>query len=284
MKGTIVGGVLMMSASLAVAATDANPRTMVICAPGFPGDTESAQPTMDAFALAAAAAAEWSAGSLRAVYHPTEQGGLDRIAGDDVALVIVPLPFFLRTGERFDLRPALLAENASGTEEIWSLAARRGAVASAAALEGWEITGRPGYAPAFVRGPILGEWGRLPDSTRITATSGVLGALRRAAAGEKVAVLLDAAQTASLSSLPFAGDLEIVARSGRLPGGVLCTVGDRLQDGAADAFIRGMLRLHRSQAGEEALAGMRLKRFRKLDEEALEAARRSYREAIGRAP
>jgi len=57
-----------------------------------------------------------------------------------------------------------------------------------------------------------------------------------------------------------------------------------LSSGEADAFRQGLLRLHRSPAGEEALAGMRLKRFHKLDEKALEAARRSYDEAKESAP
>jgi hypothetical protein len=284
MKCVTVGGLLIMATGLAVSVADVAPRTVVICAPGFPGDTESARTTMEAFARAASEAAEWPDGSLRAVYHPDEQGGLERLAGDDVVLAIVPLPLFLRSGERFDLRPVLQIENSSGPDEIWSLAARRGALPSPTVLDGWEITGSPGYAPAFVRGPILGEWGELPDGARITATSSVLGALRRAAAGEKVAVLLDTPQTASLSSLPFAQDLEVVARSGRLPGAVLCTVGDRLPAAEADAFLQGLLRLHRTPAGEEALAGMRLKRFRKLDEKGLEAARRSYLEAKGSAP
>jgi hypothetical protein len=280
MKGMMAGVLLIVALGL-VAAAGAAPRTVVICAPGFPGDTEAARTTMEAFARAAAGAANWPEGSLNAVYHQTEQGGLERLAGDDAVLAIVPLPFFLRHGERFDLRPALQIENTTGTEEIWSLAARRGAVASPEALGGWEITGRPGYAPAFVRGPLLGAWGPLPAGVRITATASVLGALRRAAAGEQVAVLLDAAQTASLPSLPFAGDLEIVATSGRLPGGVLCTVGDRLPAAEVDSMVAGLLDLHRSPAGEEALAAMRLKRFRKLDAPALEAARRAYRAAGG---
>lgn len=284
MRCVTVGGLLILATGLVLSAADVAPRTVVICAPGFPGDTESARTTMEAFARASAEAAEWPDGSLRAVYFPDEQGGLDRLAGDDVVLAIVPLPLFLRSGERFDLRPALQIENSTGTEEVWSLAAQRGALPSPAALDGWEITGRPGYAPAFVRGPVLGEWGRLPEGARITATSSVLGALRRAAAGEKVAVLLDAAQTASLSSLPFAQDLELVARSGRLPGGVLCTVGDRLPAAEADAFLQALLRLHQAPAGEEALAGMRLKRFRKLDEKGLDAVRRSYLEAKESAP
>jgi hypothetical protein len=262
MKGMMAGVLLIVALGL-VAAAGAAPRTVVICAPGFPGDTEAARTTMEAFARAAAGAANWPEGSLNAVYHQTEQGGLERLAGDDAVLAIVPLPFFLRHGERFDLRPALQIENTTGTEEIWSLAARRGA------------------APAFVRGPLLGAWGPLPAGVRITATASVLGALRRAAAGEQVAVLLDAAQTASLPSLPFAGDLEIVATSGRLPGGVLCTVGDRLPAAEVDSMVAGLLDLHRSPAGEEALAAMRLKRFRKLDAPALEAARRAYRAAGG---
>jgi hypothetical protein len=223
-------------------------------------------------------------GSLRAVYHQTEQDGIERLAAPDAVLAIVPLPFYLRHGERFDLDPVLQIENTAGTEEIWSLAARRGAVTSPASLDGWEITGRPGYAPAFVRGPVLGGWGSLPEGVRITATASVLGALRRAASGETIAVLLDAAQADSLASLPFAHDLEIVARSGPLPGGVLCTVGGRVPATESEAIVAGFLELHRSPAGEEALAGMRLKRFRKLDTKAVEAARRAYREAVGSVP
>jgi hypothetical protein len=280
MKGMMAGVLLIVALGL-VAAAGAAPRTVVICAPGFPGDTEAARTTMEAFARAAADAAQWPEGSLDAVYHQTEEGGLGRLAGDDAVLAIVPLPFFLRNGDRFHLRPALQIENTTGPEEVWSLAARRGAVASPASLDGWEITGRPGYAPAFVRGPVLGRWGSLPAGVRITPTASVLAGLRRAAAGEKVAVLLDAAQTASLPSLPFAKDLEIVATSGRLPGGVLCTVGDRLPAAEADAMIAGLMDLHRGPAGQEALAGMRLKRFRKLDGEALEAARSAYEKAGG---
>jgi len=283
MKVTAIAAIILAGATAAMSAAGAvtTPRMLVVCAPGFPGDTESARTTMEGFARAAVEAAHWPEGSLSAVYHPTEQGGIEQLAGDDVVLAIVPLPFFLRSGERFDLRPLLQIENTTGTEEIWSLAVLRGAVSSPAALDGWEITGRPGYAPAFVRGPVLGNWGTLPAGVRITATSSVLAALRRAAAGEKIAVLLDAAQTASLASLPFAKELQIVANSGRLPGGVLCKVGDRLPAAEVDTIVAGLLALHRTPAGEEALAAMRLKRFRKLDAAAVEAARRAYRIADG---
>src|SRR5512137_188895 len=69
--------------------------TLVVCAPGYPGSTEEAQPAMDAFAAAAGAAAAWPSGDLQAVYFETEAGGIERLAREDAGLALVPLPFFL---------------------------------------------------------------------------------------------------------------------------------------------------------------------------------------------
>ncbi len=132
MKSTIATVVLLVFAVPAAAEVPATPRMLVFCAPGYAGDTESAQPTMDLFASAVASAAGWPAGNLQAVYHQTERGGLDRIAGEDAALAIVSLSFLLRAGERLGLRPKLLIEMFSEGGGVWSLAARRGALSSAA--------------------------------------------------------------------------------------------------------------------------------------------------------
>ncbi len=48
-------------------------------APGYPGGAGDAQPFVDQFAKAAAAAAGWDPGSLAAIYDPTEQGGLAKL-------------------------------------------------------------------------------------------------------------------------------------------------------------------------------------------------------------
>ena len=53
--------------------------TLVFCAPGYPGGAGDAQPLVDQFASAAAAASGWPAGSLAAVYDPTEEGGLAKL-------------------------------------------------------------------------------------------------------------------------------------------------------------------------------------------------------------
>ncbi len=214
---------------------------LVVCAPHHPGTTADAQPTMDAFATAVTRAAGWPAGSLRAEYQPTEEGGRARLAGPDAVLTLVTEPFFVEHGEALALKPLLQAMPAGAEEgEVWSLVAPRGKVTGPASLAGWELHGSAAYAPRFVRETALGAWGELPPAVRLVPTAQVLSALRRAAAGERVAVLLDGTQAAALKTLPFAGDLEVVARSPRLPAALLCSVAGRALPGPLDPMKAGM--------------------------------------------
>lgn len=256
-------------------------KVIVLCAPGYPGNTFQALPTMDAFAKRAGHAAGWPEGKLGAVYHETEKGGLDRLASDDAAMALVPLPFFLQHGAALGLKPRLEAEQDSGATEVWSLVAKKGAIVSPASLDGWELTGKPGYAPAFVRGPVLRGWGAVPATARITFSAGILSILRRAAAGEKIAAVLDGEQTAALASLPFVNDLEVVARSKALPASVLSIVRDHLTPAEAESLAKALLRLHETEEGKEVLKRMRMKRFLPVDTKSLDAAQRVFKESAG---
>jgi hypothetical protein len=257
-------------------ARSASPKVLVICAPGYPGTTAQARPVMEAFAGAAARAGGWPSGSLSAVYHERAEPGLARLAEDDAALALVPLPFYLQHGPALKLAPRLQVVRDSGAAETWSLVAKKGTVASAAALAGFEVAGAPGYAPAFVRGPVLGPWGALPPSATVRFTPAILSALRRAAAGEKVAVLLDSAQSSALASLPFAGDVETVYRAKPLPGTLLCTVGDRAKGPEFEALLKALAGLHKTPEGADALQAMRMVRFEAADLPGIEAARKAF--------
>jgi hypothetical protein len=243
--------------------------TVVVCAPGYPGNTEQAQPTMDEFAAALARAAGWPEGSLRAEYSERADAGVERIRSGDAVLALVTLPFYLEFGSDLELRPHLQAVRERGAVESWSLVVQEGTVRSPGDLSGWEVTGVPGYSPRYVRGPVLGGWGDLPGDVEVTSTSRALSALRRASRGEKVAVLLDDVQAAALASLPFGGSLEIVARSGPLPASVLCTVGDGLVSGNGE-LLEALAGLHRTEYGAVAMEAMELRRFEMLDPERLE--------------
>lgn len=271
-----------LSLAPAVKAAPAAPLTLVTCAPGFPGTTAEAQPAMDALAAALGRAAGLPEGGLGAVYLPTEAAGLTRLGAADAGLALVSLPFFLAHQADLGLTPRLQVELAPGGGlERWSLVARRGRVAKAADLTGFTVLSTAGYAPAFVRGA-PGAWGRIPATATVAATTQVLSALRKAASGADVAVLLDGAQAEALASLPFAGDLEVLARSAPVPTSVLCTVGSRLPTPRWAPLERAFLTLHAAPAGAAALAGVRMARFAPLDPAALSAARGLVASEAGR--
>lgn len=266
--------------AFAAALADAPRGTIVVCAPGSPGTAEEAQGAMDAFAAAVAARAGLPAAALGATYAASEDAGIARLRAADASIALVSLPFFLKHERalalRAELQPVLLGGTAM---ERWSLVARKGRIAAPAALDGFTILSTAGFSPGFVRGPALAGWGRLPPTVRIAQSPAVLSALRRAAAGEPVAVLLDGAQEAALPALPFAPDLEVVARSPALPVGVVAAVDRRLPAARWGRIAAALRELPESPAGAEALAGIRMSRFVLLDAKGLSAARRAYAEA-----
>lgn len=246
---------------------------LVACAPGSPGTTAEAQPSMDALSSALARAAGLQEGALGALYVPGEAEGVARLRAPDAGVALLTLPFFLAHADALALAPRLGVDVVgSGLVERWSLVARRGRVAKPADLAGLTVLSTAGYAQSFVRGA-LGAWGRIPDATKVAQTSQILSALRKAASGADVVVLLDGAQAAALASLPFAGDLEVVARSPLVPTSVVATIGRRLPPAQWGALEKAFLGVAGEPAGAAALAGVRMTRFAPLDPAALAAAR-----------
>ena len=235
--------------------------TLVFCAPGYPGETGDAQPYLDQFAQTLAAAAGWQKGSLTAVYDPTESGGLARLARADAGLAFVPYPFVVAHGVQLHLAPLVDADvTDTGPRQRWQLIAQRGRVKGPASLAGFTLVSTAGYAPGFITGTALAAY-PLPHDVHIEATGQVLSALRRAAAGEPVAVLLDQSGATALASLPFAGQLEAVAQSAEVPVAVLAVVDSRVPAARAQSLRTALLDLSHDRANAEVLAALRLKGF-----------------------
>jgi hypothetical protein len=235
--------------------------TLVFCAPGYPGGAADAQPFLDAFAAAAAQAAQWPAESLAATYEATEAGGLAKLANPEAALAFVPFPFFVEHAAGLKLAPLVQADvTGVGVQERWTLVAKKGGVSSAASMSGYSILSIAGYAPDFVRKYALADWA-LPADVKISQSAQVLSVLRRVAAGEPLTVLLDGTQMSSLASLPFANELQAVTQSAPLPGAILAVVDARLSKARAEALRAALLSLSHSAAGAEVLANLRLRGF-----------------------
>ena len=235
--------------------------TLVFCAPGYPGGPGDAQPLIDQFTNAAVAISGWPAGSLAAVYEPTEEGGLAKLGSADAVLAFVPYPFFVEHAAQLHLTPLVQADVADvGPQQRWTLVAKSGHVTGPASMSGYTILSVAGYAPNFVRHIALEGWA-LPSDVKIESTGQILSALRRVAAGEQVAVLLDQTQAAALPSLPFASELKVVRQSPELPVAIIAVVDSRVTAGRARALQAGLLKIGRVSGSADSLAPLRLHGF-----------------------
>jgi hypothetical protein len=234
--------------------------TLVFCAPGYPGGSGDAQPFVDHFAKDAATSAGWKSDSLGAVYDPTEQGGLAKLADKDSVLAFVPYAFYVQHGAELHLAPLAQADvTGVGIQERWTLVGKAGgAVTGAASMTGYTILSAAGYAPEFVKHGALAAWA-LPADIKIESTGQILSALRRVASGEPVVALLDQTQAAALATLPFAAQMKTLTQSAPLPVAVIVVVDGRLPEARAKAFQAALIKMNSANA--ETLASLRLKGF-----------------------
>jgi hypothetical protein len=241
--------------------------TLVVCAPGYPGTPAEAQPAMDALALALGKAA---GAPVQAVYEETAEGGMRKLASADAALLLAPLPFFLDHEKELALVARAMATPKDGAPlQRWTLVTRKDHPAQ---LTGYAVQSAAGFSPRFVR-----AMSQLPPDARIIDSSAVLSGLRRAAGGEKLAVLLDGAQTQALSTLPFAAELAPLSSSAPVPVAIVATVGKRPRHWKA--LQAAFLSIGREAAAREALDGVQMSGFVPVDSAALSAARAAYRKA-----
>jgi ABC-type phosphate/phosphonate transport system substrate-binding protein len=234
--------------------------TLVFCAPGYPGASGDAQPFVDHFAKDAAASAGWKPDSLGAIYDPTEQGGLAKLADKDSVLAFVPYAFYVQHGAALHLAPLAQADVAGvGTQERWTLVGKAGGpVTSAPTMAGYTILSVAGYAPEFVKHSVLVSW-PLPADVKFESTGQILSALRRVASGEPAVALLDQTQSAALATLPFASQIKTLTQSAPLPVALIVVVDARVPDARAKAFQSALIKMNSANA--ETLASLRLKGF-----------------------
>jgi hypothetical protein len=205
------------------------------------------------------------------IYYGAAEAGRAKIAADATASGLVSPAFYYEFAAALSLQARLEAIPQSGAGEVYSLVAKKGLVASPAALSGWEITGNAGFSESFVRQAVLGSWGRLPEDARVTYSALPLSALRKSASGEHVAVLLNREQAGALGTLPFAPELEVLHKSGSFPAGLFCLIPNRLPGARADSLVRALRELDQTEAGRETLKSIRLSGFTVLEKSRLKA-------------
>src|SRR6267378_2859749 len=247
--------------------------TLVVCAPGSPGNTAEAQPSMDALARSLEKAAQPPDGLVAAAYEETEAGCSRRLANKNAVMILATLPFYLAHEKELGLVPRLSAVPQGGEAlQRWTLLTGKDHPAS---LQGYTVFSSAGDSKRFVRAAAPG----LPGQVDVQPAPAILSALRRAANGEKVAVLLDGAQFASMGTLPFASSLAVVETSQPMPVALVATVGKRIDERRWKELETAFLRLTDDRSARNALDGVRMAGFVPLDEKDLATARAAWRRA-----
>jgi hypothetical protein len=245
-----------MSTLIAAAAS-----LLVFCAPGYPGSSADAQPLVGEFAATLAAAAGWPAGSLTAVYDASDKSDLTRLAAPEAGLAFVPYPFYVQYAAQLHMVPLAQADVApAGLQQRWTLVLHKGHALPPAGLAGVTIISTAGYAPNFVRNVLHNPPALAADAT-ITATGQVLSALRRAANGDPVAVLLDQEQADALASLPFAANLATFGPSAPVPVALIVVVDGRIAQARAQELSQALLHLSATPQGAATLNRLKLNGF-----------------------
>lgn len=233
-------------------------------APGYPGDTEQAQETMDRFAATLSQTLGKREGDISVVYHSDVEGGLKEFEAGTVDLAMVSAPVYFEYGERFLLSPVMQATRVEPSTGQWTLVAGRDKIGDASALSGWTLGSHAGFSQEFVHRMLAG-YGTLPADTTIVFQTRLRSALRKASNGEPIAILLDGTQAAALDSLSFVDQLEVLHRSDPLPSNVVCLVGDRFDEATRKRWLRALWSLADTHQGKGILEEMRLKGFEPID-------------------
>jgi hypothetical protein len=267
-----LAGALALGTGHAAPAAAPAEHTLVVCSPGSPGTSDDARARMDAFA---AAASTRGGGRIAAIYEPAEDACVERLGS--AALGLVALPFFLAHERELGLVPRLQVVAAGRPAlEHWALVGPRGRISRPGALAGYTIVSSAAYAPAFIRGVVVGGFGAIPADVKLEQSTAVLSALRRAASGEPVAVVLDGTQLAQLGSLPFASRLQVIAQSPAMPAGLVVTVDARVPAGTWSGIERALIGLSSDRAATPVLGAIEVARFEPVDSGALAQARRAF--------
>lgn len=236
-------------------------RLLVVCAPGHPGTADQAMPTLETFT---ALLSHRTGHAWAPVFCDGPDDGVRLLGRPGVRAALVTLPFLAEFGRSLGLDPLARPVAVQGDPAPWVLVAGKGKLTKPSGLAGWEVTSRSGYAKRFVTALLAEGFGPLPADIRVTYTSRALGALRRAAAGENVAVLLDGEEAVALQGLPFADRLDVVVRSKPLPLSLFAVVGSRTAS-EMDRWVEALVRMGEEAAGRAVLQEMRIARFERVN-------------------
>lgn len=209
----MVLGILLISYSLAWAA----PTPVVVCYPGGPVKDQEANNAMVSMLRIVEKAGQWPKGNFDSFFTTKAEECKRLIRDKKPAFSIMSLGLFLELKEQEQLLPIIQPRIKGKYSEIYRILVQKGKYKTLQDLKDKSLSGTPLEEPLFISRIIFKGALDAASFFKMKPTRQALSALRSLDKGELDAVLLTDQQYASLNSLPFARQLEVIFSSDSIP-------------------------------------------------------------------
>ena len=220
----------LASAGLLAQESADSSRKFMICHSTGIATAEEAQPYIDGFGKYLADKLGWSEGTYGTRFEDTRAGAVKAFANWKPAYASVALGVYLESGDRFKLKPLVMAKVNGKNTNLYRVVVKKGAYGTLDDLKGKVLTGNLVEDPVFLSRIVFDGKLEADKHFVLKQTNRALRAIRKVARGKADAALVDDIQFVSLKQLPMFKKLDVIYVSKDIPNLGLVYV-----DGLADA-------------------------------------------------
>lgn len=273
----LVAFAILGSSPAARAAQKASPLALAIVNPGGPGGGAEGDKLAGELASHLADAAGLAGDPITAAYFTQSAPAVTYLAKHKDAFVLGSLGFFLAQRRTAKLLPLARLVGQAGSDELYSVVVRKGRYRNLDELRGKTLVGSvladdPRFVDRFAFGGklVASEHFRCEPSER------PLSALRKLAADEVDAVLLNRSQRAALERMPLSEKLEVIHASAPVPTvGLMMTATPRTRR-LRERIVQAVTRLCGTEKGAPVCQTYGITGFEPVGEDTLREAIATY--------
>ena len=190
---------------------------ILICYPGGSVRARDAKPAMDNMVGVLESIGGWPQGTIETSFTSRLDECREMLAEKKPPFAIMSLGLFLEKRGKYHMKPLAQPTIDGRKTDVYRILVRKGSYANLEALKGKKLSGPWLTEEDFLKRIIFKNSIDPKKFFELKPSRRALRSLRKLARGKLDAVIVNQRQYESLSSLPFAGDLEAVFTSDELP-------------------------------------------------------------------
>ncbi|MFH2010588.1 MAG: PhnD/SsuA/transferrin family substrate-binding protein [bacterium] len=225
MKRYLISLLVILGTLLWTPRANAGSRNLLICIPGSPGTSATAQTYMAPFYRRIESLATWQVGSLQGSYQPTYSGCLSKINSWQPGFAVMSQGVYLEHRKALRLNVIGSLQMFAGAGKQLYLVVKKGSFKTVADLQGKRLTSNHLEETKFLNKVMFG--GKI-DVTRhflLKQVSQTTKGMRDVVRGRADATIINDDELRTMNGRSWRNTLQIIHKSPRLPGAVLVAFG-----------------------------------------------------------